>query len=403
MLNPEIVRTEVLVVGAGPAGLSIAEKTAKNNVETLVIEERKKIGQPIHTSGGSFIKDLKEFGIPSALYHPIHKTRLISPNNSSSFNYDEPVACMIDVTGTFEFLAERATKAGAKIIMETKGVKPLMKDTFVIGAIVKDSRSGEKEIFSKVLVDSTGYRATMLKQANLDPGFKRFGVGAEYEITAPYCDQDEIVVSVGSQIAPSGYAWVAPWGKERVRVGVGIIHPDSREDPKKYLNKFVNNASTYGVNLKDCKINELHFGLIPSDGLAKSFVGNGIMGVGDSSGQASALIGEGIRQSIEAGILASKTIVRAIEADDFSLNTLKEYQRAFKKRHEVELFIASRVNRIVRKISSDRQLDLGVELTKSLPSREVADILHTGFKIKHGKLLFALIPLILKEIAKVGR
>jgi len=75
----------------------------------------------------------------------------------------------------------------------------------------------------------------LLKQSGLDPGFQRFGVGSEYDMFAPHCDQSEAVLIVGGTVAPSGYAWVCPWGHGRVRVGVGVVHPDSSENPERYL------------------------------------------------------------------------------------------------------------------------------------------------------------------------
>jgi len=70
-------------------------------------------------------------------------------------------------------------------------------------------------------IDEAGGR----RQEGLDPGIRRFGVGAEYDLYAPHCDQSEVLLIAGSDFAPSGYAWVFPWGRHRVRVGVGIIHP----------------------------------------------------------------------------------------------------------------------------------------------------------------------------------
>ena len=98
-------------------------------------------------------------------------------------------------------------------------------------------------------------------------------MGAEYDMYAPHCDEDEAVLLVGDRVAPSGYAWVFPWGRHRVRVGVGIIHPDSREDPNQFLDRLVSEADRYGVNLKGAQPIEHHHGLIPSERFADRFVG----------------------------------------------------------------------------------------------------------------------------------
>ena len=103
-----------------------------------------------------------------------------------------------------------------------------------------------------MIIDATGYRAMLMKQvgmkrgragqAGLDPGIRRFGVGAEYDLYAPHCDESEVLLIAGSDFAPSGYGWVFPWGRHRVRVGVGIIHPDSRANPDEYLDRLMANC-----------------------------------------------------------------------------------------------------------------------------------------------------------------
>ena len=86
-----------------------------------------------------------------------------------------------------------------------------------------------------------------MKQAGLAPGFCRFGVGSEYDLWAPQWDQSEAVIAVGSEVAPSGYAWVFPWGRNRVRAGVGVIHPDSSANPDRFLDGFVASHLDYAA------------------------------------------------------------------------------------------------------------------------------------------------------------
>ncbi|HEX8729006.1 MAG TPA: FAD-dependent oxidoreductase, partial [Ktedonobacterales bacterium] len=62
---------DVLIVGGGPAGLSAAEAAAKAGARVAVLERRKEIGYPVHTSGGSWISDMRAIGVPADLYYPI--------------------------------------------------------------------------------------------------------------------------------------------------------------------------------------------------------------------------------------------------------------------------------------------------------------------------------------------
>src|ERR1700690_3865788 len=203
-----MVTFEAIVAGGGPAGLAAAECLAQHGCRTLVLEQNHEIGSPIRTSGGSFIEEMDALGIPSNLYHPIARVRFVSPGNAAVYDYAKPRMCVIDVRGVFQFLAMRAAAAGATNLVGVKAEAPILENGIVTGV-----RAAGEELRSQVVIDATGYRAVLLKQAGLDPRIRRFGVGAEYDMFAPHCDPSEAVLLVGSDLAPSGYAWVFPWGR----------------------------------------------------------------------------------------------------------------------------------------------------------------------------------------------
>src|SRR5881392_3151175 len=107
------VDCDVLIVGGGPAGLAAAESAAKRGVRTIVLERQNEIGYPVHTSGGSWVSDMKALSIPEYLYHPITKVVFVSPNCEVPLNYHPAVACVLDVRGVYQHLASRAIVAGA--------------------------------------------------------------------------------------------------------------------------------------------------------------------------------------------------------------------------------------------------------------------------------------------------
>ena len=67
------MKYDVLITGGGPAGLSAAFTAAKSGAKVAVFEKRKEIGYPVHTSGGSWIDELKALDIPGRFMHPIHE------------------------------------------------------------------------------------------------------------------------------------------------------------------------------------------------------------------------------------------------------------------------------------------------------------------------------------------
>src|SRR5579859_3134457 len=83
---------DVLIVGGGPAGLAAAEAAAKLNVRAVVLERQNEIGYPVHTSGGSWISDMKALAIPENLYHPVTKVVFVSPHREVPLYYHPAVA-----------------------------------------------------------------------------------------------------------------------------------------------------------------------------------------------------------------------------------------------------------------------------------------------------------------------
>jgi digeranylgeranylglycerophospholipid reductase len=216
-----------------------------------------------------------------------------------------------------------------------------------------------------------------MKQAGLDPGFERFGVGAEYDLYAPHCDENEAVLIVGTRVAPAGYAWVFPWGRHRVRVGVGIIHPDSRENPNEYLDRLVAEADRYGVNLKGAQPVEHHHGLIPSERFIDQFVGDGILGVGDAAGHASSLLGEGIRWAIHAGKMAGETAANAVRRGDVSRKGLEPFQKRWVKQFGADLKVAHRINQRIAHWD-DRKWDERMKFIKLMTPDQFLEALKTN-------------------------
>lgn len=362
---------DAVIAGAGPAGLSAAETIARRGRRVLVLEQNHEIGSPIRTSGGSFIADLERLGIPDDLYHPIFRVRFLSPNNAAEFDYPRPALCVIDVRRVFQLLAERAIAAGGQIRLGTTVEGPVLENGRVTGV-----RTRAESIGARVVIDATGYRSALLKQAGLDPGFARFGVGAEYDLFAPFCDQNEALLIAGGA-APSGYAWVFPWGRNRVRIGVGIIHPDHRGRPQEFLDRLLGDLPRMGVNLRGAQAVEKHAGLIPSERFADRFAGDGILGAGDAAGHASSLIGEGIRWAIYAGKMAGETAADALERNDLSRAALSAFEKNWRREFGINLKLAHRINQRIARWD-DEKWDRRTELLKKLSPAQFAEALRTN-------------------------
>jgi digeranylgeranylglycerophospholipid reductase len=186
------------------------------------------------------------------------------------------------------------------------------------------------------------------------------------------------VLIVGNRYAPAGYAWVLPWGGHRVRVGVGLLHADTRQDPRKLVPQLIRDAARFGVDLGEARAVEEHHGLIPAVGLASRVTGDGIMAVGDAAGVATLVVGEGIRLSLVSGALAGQTAARALRTGRSDARSLQPYPREFRRRFGLDLALGRLANRHMA-AWSDEQWDDRLAVLRRMPPAVMFDVLLSRF------------------------
>ncbi len=182
----------VLIVGGGPAGLAAGEAAAKQGMRTLILERQHEIGYPIHTSGGSWVSDMQALNIPMHLYHPINKVVFVSPQREVPLHYNPAVACVIDVRGLYQHLANRAVAAGATLRVNHTVEQTLLEDGHVCGVTVKNHVNERMPIRAAVTIDASGFSRHVGVRTDMGKAFKRYGFGAEYDMYAPNYPQDEL-------------------------------------------------------------------------------------------------------------------------------------------------------------------------------------------------------------------
>ena len=371
---------DVLIVGGGPAGLSAAEVAARAGARVAVLERQKEVGYPVHTSGGSWVSDMRALGIPAELYYPIKRVTFLSPHKHAHFDYADPVCCVLDVRGVYQHLAGRAVAAGAEIHPNSPVERPIVEDGRVVGVIAKDHRNRAGEWRAPVVVDASGFSSTLSTRADLHEGYRRYGYGAEYDLYAPNYDADHLYLIMGSQVAPSGYAWAFPRGKGRVRLGVGVIRPDVEADAREYLDTFTQRLPSLAPDFAGASPIEYHTGLFPSEGVVKRFVSDGLLATGDAAGHGSTLVGEGIRFAIYSGQMAGETAAAAIKAGDSSASFLERYERQWRGRFGREMEISYMVNQRIA-AWSDERWDESMDLLNRLTPTQAAELLRGDYSV----------------------
>ncbi len=330
----KLIETDVLVIGAGPAGSSTAKHAAQNGADVILMDKKSEIGAPKRCAEGVSKEGLSKLGIePNSRWvtKELSGVRLVSPNGTDVWMREDqvklPEAGYILERKVFDkFMAMDAARAGATIMIKTLA-RGMRKD--YDGYIVSCESMGEDfEIKAKIVVGADGPESrvgrwgglkTAVKPKNMESGIQFEMVGLEME------DPDCIEFYFGS-VAPGGYAWIFPKGDDIANVGLGIVSTFTDKSAYEHLLEFVKNCPA----TKNAQPVELNIGGDPVGGMLKNLVKDHLMIVGDAAGHVNPLTGGGIITALEAGMYAGEVAAAAVKEDNCSEKRLMEYQEKCK-------------------------------------------------------------------------
>jgi digeranylgeranylglycerophospholipid reductase len=371
-------RYDIVIVGAGPAGLSAAYSAAKSGASVLVLERDDSIAHNIRTSGVSWIEEMNRFEIGREHYNLIRNYAFFSPSNEITINGKEARCCVLDVRNTYQHLAFEAADAGANIMVRANATNAILKNDRIAGVRVSTPK-GELNIESGLVIDASGFSTAIGRKIGAAQEWKRYGVGAEYECYAENVDDETWMLMVGSKYSPAGYAWVFPVRKNRVRIGVGVGRPESGEEPLEILNSMLERREKPLDKMGKLETIELHYGFISNEGARRNTVADGFMLVGDSAGQSNPLVLEGIRYAIEFGRLAGEIGARALQYGT-TRESLSEYEKVWKAKVEGRIAAALKVQSRWLNLT-DEEWDREIEIMRDMSADEFLDFIRADFSM----------------------
>src|SRR5438132_8813855 len=283
-----------------------------------------------------------------------------------------------ELRGVYQHLASRAIAAGATLRVRHTVEKTIVENDRIVGVTAKNHVSERISVRAAVTIDASGFSRHVGVRTAMGKAFQRYGYGAEYDMYAPDYPQDELYLIMGSKFAPHGYAWVFPRGNGRVRLGVGVLHPDCDDDARTYLDSIVRDLPRLTDKFKDASPIEYHTGLFPSEWPLERFSRDGLLLAGDAGGHGSTLVGEGIRFAIYSGQMAGTVAAEAIKAGDTSAAFLGRFDKKWRARFGRDMDISYMINRRIANYS-DEQWDNALDLLRRLTPAQVAQALRGDF------------------------
>lgn len=356
-------QTDVVVVGAGPAGSFAALTAAKMGVEVTICEEHKEVGFPSHCPGHIGIKGLDklELHVPEeTIENRISSAAFYSPSgNEFRVNLSSPVTYVINRTMFDKYLAQLAERAGARLMLGTRVEKLLIDNESVAGVSLK---SGE-HLKSRTVVDAEGCASTLLRQIGLQPFDRSLAVSAVNGEVDPAdgLEHDTVEVYLGQKYAPGLYAWIIPKRDGSAKVGLATRTGNVKE----HLKLFLTSHPIASKKIRFSDVRNLSYHLIPLGGPIRKTCHNGFLAVGDVASQVKPTTGGGVIMGLACAKIAGETTAQAVQHRDFTSSFLSCYQKRWKQTIGFDMNAMRRIRLMLNRLS-DKRLDRIIRLCSQL-------------------------------------
>jgi len=390
------MKYDAVVVGAGPAGSVTARFAAESGAKVLIVERRREVGVPVLCGEGVSRKIDK--------WNMLEGKRWIASTMDAARIYS-PDGTMVKLSAEMagaetgyviyrdifdQELARQAVKAGAKIMMNTRATG-LLKDNDKIKGIKAKQFDEEFEIEADVVVGADGVESKVGQwggiETRLNP--KDLESCAQYTLTNVECKDAYCDFYLGNEVAPGGYVWVFPKGKDVANVGIGVLASRSESGmAKKLLDKFIANDPRF----KNGEPIRFLAGATPVAPPVET-VRDNLLLVGDAARHVDPITGGGVTCCLQGGKIAGETIGMAVEKQQFDQETLSTYETGWREAFGKKLKRNYLVKEIVLDFD-DKTLNMLADSLKDYKFEEISTFsLVKALVLKHPTLLMKLRPL----------
>ena len=334
---------DVIVVGAGPAGICAAISCKNEGLDVLLIDKKqhekigdKVCGEAISKRTVETVSKKLNIKNPSEGEINAHVKELVLRTSLPVDHIILPaIGFMVDRHKYGQRLLKDTIEKGVEILTDTKVIKSIIKDEKVIGVIVRTKKKENKEYFAKIVIDCSGLLAIIrtnlpddfepllnnkLRKSDYAPCYREI-----IELDEAHDLDGKIVLQYEEDIPNPGYIWFFGDGEKRINCGTGFIKVGKDKD-KSVKSVYFNAMENYYPK-GSYKTIDGRGDSVPIRPPLWNAVAPGLIIAGDAAFHADPLSAEGHGPAMLAGLHAGEIASVAIRKNKTDVKGLWEYNR----------------------------------------------------------------------------